>query len=72
MRKSIQKFINTQSMLADSVEKIQQENDEEAIHLLGLLRKRLLSVPQESLGNEGVLEKEISGIHFAMCRSLER
>ena len=39
LRKSIQKFINKQSMLADSVEKIQQENDEEAIHLLGLLRK---------------------------------
>ena len=70
LRKLIQKFINTQSMLADSVEKIQQENDEEAIHLLDLQRKRLLSVPQESPGNEEVLEKEIKWHSFRNVQEL--
>ncbi|KAM4079869.1 hypothetical protein ACB094_09G147700 [Castanea mollissima] len=70
LRMSIKEFINGQSKLDDSDEKIQQENDEEAIHLLDLLRKRLLSVPQESHGNEEVPEKELKWHSFRNVQEL--
>ncbi|XP_075637174.1 UPF0481 protein At3g47200-like isoform X1 [Castanea sativa] len=70
LRMSIKEFINGQSMLDDSDEKIPQENDEEAIHLLDLLRKRLLSVPQESNGNEEVPEEERKWHSFRSVQEL--
>ena len=66
LRKLVQSFIDMQSM---TVKKKENPSNKEPVHLLDLLRNRLLDCTSKSPENNSTRK---IGIHFAMCRSLKQ